>query len=167
MFTFETPRLRGEPLTSTHWGDLRRMDADAQLMATLGGIRDEAGTEAYLEKNLAHWAAYGFGIWMLRDPATADLLGRAVVRHLDVDGIDEIEIGYGFLPEHWGRGLATEAARECVRIGRDEVGWETVVAITLPTNVASQRVMSKAGLAYEREIIHGGLPHVLFRSSGF
>jgi len=163
MFAFETLRLRGETLTAGHWDELRRMDTDAQLMATLGGVRDPAATAAYLEKNLAHWRAYGFGVWMLRDPQTSDLLGRAIVRHLHINGMEEMEIGYGFLPQYWGRGLATEAARECVRIGCNVVGWETVVAITLPDNIASQRVMSKAGLSYERAIVHGGVPHVLFR----
>jgi [ribosomal protein S5]-alanine N-acetyltransferase len=163
MFSFETLRLRGETLTASHWAELRRMDTDEQLMATLGGVRDDAATAAYLEKNLAHWRVYGFGVWMLHDPNTSELLGRAIVRHLDLDGTDEVEIGYGFLPQHWGRGLATEAARECVRIGCDVVGWATVVAITRPDNAASQRVMAKAGLAYERDIVHAGVPHVLFR----
>ena len=87
-----------------------------------------------------------------------------MLRHLDVEGIDEVEVGYGFLPEAWGRGLATEVARACVRIGRDRLGLGSVVAVTRPDHAASQRVMSKAGLVYERDIVHAGLPHVLFRT---
>lgn len=162
--SFSTPRLLAERLTSAHLPEVRRMDQNEGFMAHLGGVRDEAATLAYLERNLAHWATYGFGLWMLRDPARATPIGRAVLRHLDVEGVDEVEVGYGFYPEHWGRGLATEAAGACVRIGRARLGLPSVVAVTLPTHAASQRVMVKAGLAYEREIVHEGLPHVLFRT---
>ena len=134
-------------------------------MALLGGVRDEAGTAIYLEQNLQHWADHGFGIWILRDAPTAAVIGRAILRHLDVEGVDEVEVGYGFMPESWDRGLATEIARACVRIGFDQLGLPSIVAVTTPINKASQRVMVKAGLAYERDIIHAGIPHQLFRIS--
>jgi RimJ/RimL family protein N-acetyltransferase len=140
------------------------MDRNEPFMEELGGVRDEAGTIHYLEMNLAHWAEYGFGLWMLRERETGTLIGRAVLRHLDIEGTDEVETGYGFLPQYWGRGLATEAARACVQIGRNRLGLRSIVAITLPSNTASQRVLVKAGLAYERDITHSGLPHALYRS---
>jgi [ribosomal protein S5]-alanine N-acetyltransferase len=162
--SFSTTRLVAEPLTGAHLPDLRRMDQSELFMARLGEVRDEAGTAAYLAWNLEHWAEYGFGLWMLRDAATGAMVGRAVLRHLDVEGVDEVEVGYGLLPEVWGRGLATEVTLACVRIGRDRLGLESIVAITLPGHAASQRVMLKAGLVYERDIVHAGLPYVLFRT---
>jgi ribosomal-protein-alanine N-acetyltransferase len=162
--SFSTARLDAERLTADHWDDLRRMDQDERFMAELGGVRDEAGTRAYLERNLAHWAARGFGLWMLRERDTGRVIGRALLRHLDVDGADEVETGYGFLPDVWGRGLATEIARACVHIGRERLGLASVVGITLPTNAASQQVMRKAGLQYERDILHADRPHLLFRT---
>ena len=53
--SFSTARLDAERLTEDHWDDLRRMDQDEWFMAELGGVRDEPGTRAYLERNLAHW----------------------------------------------------------------------------------------------------------------
>ena len=76
--SFSTTRLVAEPLTGAHLPDLRRMDQDELFMARLGGVRDKAGTAAYLAWNLEHWAEYGFGLWMLRDSATGDMVGRAV-----------------------------------------------------------------------------------------
>ena len=136
-------------------------------MALLGGVRDKAGTVAYLEMNVKHWADHGFGMWMLRDAATSAVIGRAILRHLDVEGVDEVEVGYGFMPEYWGRGLATEIAQACVRIGFDQLALASLVAITTRPNVASQRVMQKAGLAYDRDVVDAGVPHVLFRARRF
>jgi ribosomal-protein-alanine N-acetyltransferase len=139
------------------------MDDDAQFMAMLGGVRDSAGTVAYLETNVRHWSDHGFGMWMLRDAATGAVVGRAILRHLDVAGVDEVETGYGFMPEHWGRGLATEIAEACVRIGFNQLQLPSIVAVTTPANLASQQVMRKAGLTYERDIVHAGVPHLLYR----
>ena len=141
------------------------MDENEQFMALLGGVRDKAGSVTYLETNVKHWADHGFGMWMIRDAATQAIIGRAILRHLDVEGVDEVEVGYGLMPEYWGRGLATEIAEACVRIGFDQLGLRSIVAITTPANLASQHVMRKAGLVYERDIVHAGVAHVLFRIS--
>ena len=160
---FTTARMRAERLRPDHYADLRRMDADEQMMATLGGIREDAGTREYLARNLEHWAEYGFGIWMLRDLETGTAMGRAVLRHLDIDEADEVEVGYGLLPAFWGRGLATEIARACVRVGLEQLRLPSLVAITLTTNDGSRRVLEKVGLRYERTLTHAGQLHALFR----
>jgi RimJ/RimL family protein N-acetyltransferase len=162
--TFSLRRLFAERLTDAHLPFLRRMDNNAQLMASLGGIRSDAETKAYLERNLAHWAEHGFGIWILRDPTTGRVMGRAGLRHLTLQGTEETELIYALLPEFWGRGLATDAARACVTIGREWLGLASVVALTTPDNLASQRVLLKASLTPEREVVHGGLEHILFRT---
>jgi ribosomal-protein-alanine N-acetyltransferase len=164
--SFSTTRLLAERLTAAHLPDLRRMDQDEMFMARLGGVRDSRGTDAYLAWNLEHWSEYGYGLWMLREATTGMMVGRAVLRHFDVEGVDEVEVGYGFVPAVWGRGLATEVALACVGIGRERLALASMVAITLPDHVASQRVMRKAGLTYERDFLHQGLRHVLFRTVG-
>jgi len=162
--SFTTARLRAERLTPEHLTELRRMDGHPDVMAWVGGVRNEAGTAAYLARNLQHWTDYGFGLWILRDCEENHVAGRAVLRHLLVEGTDEVEVGYGFYPEFWGRGLATEITDACLRHGRETLGLATIVAITLPGHVRSQRVLTKAGLRFEREVTHEGAEHVLFRT---
>jgi len=160
---FATARLRAERLRADHWDAIREMDTNPDYMALLGGVRSEESTRAYLERNLAHWELHSFGLWMLRDAADDRMAGRCVLRHLDVEGQDEIELGYGFLPRYWRKGLATEIARELLRLGRTELRAPTLVAITTAPNVGSQRVLLKTGLVYERDVLHDGIPHMLFR----
>ena len=61
-------------------------------MALLGGVRDAAQTAAYMERNLAHWDTFGFGLWLLRDAATDIVVGRALLRHFHYADINDIEV---------------------------------------------------------------------------
>lgn len=162
--SFTTARLRAERLTADHLGEVHRMHRDPAVMMHLGGVRDDDQTAAYLARNLAHWATYGFGLWILREVDGGDPIGRAVLRHLLIDGSDEVEVGYGFYPSHWGRGLATEVTVALLALGRRHLHLTSIVAVTSPANRASQHVLRKAGLVYERDFVHDGLPSSLFRT---
>lgn len=161
---FSTARLSAERLTQDHLPEIRRMHRDAAVMAQLGGLRDEAQTAAYLARNLQHWADYGFGLWILREAGGGEPVGRAVLRHLLVDGVDEIEVGYAFYPAFWGRGLATEVATACLELGRRKLGLTTIVAVTSPENLTSRHVLEKVGLVYERDFMHEAALSSLFRT---
>jgi RimJ/RimL family protein N-acetyltransferase len=163
--TFSTERMRAERLRSAHLPDLRRMDSDPIYMEHLGGVRNDAQTAAYLDRNLHHWDEHGFGLWILRVHDQDAVIGRAVLRHLLVEGVDEVEVGYGFYPAYWGRGLATEITRVCLDFARERLRLSTVVGVTTPENLASQHVLQKNGLVYEREFRLDTMVMRLFRRS--
>ena len=163
--TVGTEHLLGERLRPDHLDDLFTMDRDPVVMATLGGLRDEAGTRRWLAVNLEHWERHGFGLWMFRDRADGRFVGRGGLRHVPVEGRDEIEVAYALVPAFWGRGLATEIARLSVETAFRTLELDRIVSFTLPDNRRSRRVMEKAGFAYERDIVHAKLPHVLYRYS--
>jgi RimJ/RimL family protein N-acetyltransferase len=162
---FGTERLRAERLTADHFALMRRLHSDPDVMAGLGGVKTEEDTAGYFERNLAHWEAHNHGVWMLFDRATGEHAGLGVVRHLDVDGIDEVEIGYAFHKPFWGHGLATEVARACIDFSFDRLGLPSIVAVTTPENVASQKVLAEVGLEHERDFRRGHEPLRLFRLS--
>ncbi len=143
--------------------DLTGIYADPLVTATLGGIRDAEWVRQYLNNQMAHWERHGFGFWTMRDPDTGTFVGRGGLRHATIEGQIAIEVGYGLIPQFWGSGLATELACESVRVAFAELHLDELVCFTLPTNLASRRVMEKAGFRYERDIIYADLPHVLCR----
>ena len=113
------------------------------------------------------WPMQGYGFWVFEDRATGEFRGEGGLMNAmrDVAGLQGIpEAGWALMPQAGGRGLATEIATACVQLAIGTLHLPSVVALTLPTNLASQRVLSKAGLAFERDIIHDGLLHVLFRT---
>ena len=159
--TFTTARLSAERLTPKHRDEIVRMHQDARVMAMLGGVRDNAKTQDYLDRNLAHWDTHGFGLWILRDRMSGEMIGRGLLRHLDVQGQDDIETGYAFYPPWWGKGLATEISLAALAFAFNDLNLDRIVAFTLTDNQASRRVMEHCGFIYDRDIVHAGLPHVL------
>ncbi len=160
---FITARLQAEQLTAEHLPEVRRMHRDAAVMVQLGGVRTEEQTAAYLQRNLRHWADYGFGLWILRERGGGEPVGRAVLRHITIDEMDEVEVGYAFYHPYWGRGLATEVASRCLELAERELELKAIVGLTDPGNRASRHVLEKVGLTYERDCVHDDHLSALFR----
>ncbi len=158
-----TPRLQLHRMTMDDLDDLTRMHLDSRVMATLGGVRTPEQTRDWLQRQMDHWQRCGFGLWMASERETGQFAGRGGLHHVEIDGRDEIEVGYSFLPDFWGRGLATELACESIRVAFEVLHLPELVCFTLTTNRASQRVMQKAGFRYERDLIYQDLPHILYR----
>jgi [ribosomal protein S5]-alanine N-acetyltransferase len=133
-------------------------------MATLGGLRSAEETAYYLRENLDHWDRYGYGMWVFSDRTDGRFVGRAGLRNTRVGGNEEVELAYALVADYWGRGLATEMAKQILKLAFERLDLDDIVCFTLPTNRASKRVMEKAGFEYERDVVHAGSPHVLFRS---
>jgi RimJ/RimL family protein N-acetyltransferase len=158
-----TARMRLMRLTPADGADLLAMHNNPRVSPTLGGPATEEEGRIRLARHLEHWGHHGWGYWIARDRTTNAFLGRGGLRHQSIDGRDEVELGYGFAPEAWGRGLATELARESVRVAFDVLKLPELICFTLPTNRASQRVMEKVGFTFEREGVWADLPHVFYR----
>jgi RimJ/RimL family protein N-acetyltransferase len=68
------------------------------------------------------------------------------------DGLDDVDIGYAFLPQHWLRGYATESALAVKEYAKNTIGLKRLVGITDPENHASVRVLEKIGLKFEKMV---------------
>ena len=142
------------------------MHADLLVMATLGGLRSAAETERFLHAQIAHWDRHGFGLFVFRERTSGAFVGRGGLRHVELAGRDEVELAYAVMAACWGQGLATEMAQAILRLGFYTIGLTDIVAFTLTTNAASHRMMEKLGFFFERDFVHAGLPHVLYRIGG-
>ena len=164
--TLTTARLTGTRRSMAGEADLRLLHADPRVMATLaadGRPLPVAMTYRSLADGVAHWERYGFGAWHFHDRASGDFAGYCGLRHVTIDGQDEIELLYAVRADRWSTGVASEMAAAVLAVAFTDLALDDVVAFTLPTNRASRRVMEKAGFQYERDIVHAGLPHVLYR----
>ncbi|MFN3728345.1 MAG: GNAT family N-acetyltransferase [Fimbriimonadaceae bacterium] len=115
-----------------------------------------ADAEMGLRRRMDRTAELGFGLWAVECRQSGEVLGACGLNRLDETG--EIEVAYHFRPDAWGRGIASEAARQCVEHGLTTLGLDVIVGITHPENVASQRVLKKAGLTYTGPATYFGIP---------
>lgn len=161
-----TPRLIGTPIEASHFAEVRVLHNDPRVMAMLsadGNIFTEEQSRAFLERAAEHWSLHDFGLWIFHSSSTGEFVGYGGVKHAIVEGIDEIEVAYAVSSTHWNKGFATEMSEAALKIGFEELHLEQIVAFTLPHNKGSRSVMEHCGFTYQRDIVHAGLPHVLYR----
>jgi RimJ/RimL family protein N-acetyltransferase len=115
-----------------------------------------------VEGDQVHWQDHGFGPWVLVEKESGAFAGRGGLSWTSVEGTAEVELPWSIEPRLHGQGLATEAAIAACDHAR-ELELERVIALVLPANLPSRRVAEKAGFEAVGEVIHAGLPHLLFR----
>jgi RimJ/RimL family protein N-acetyltransferase len=164
-----TDRLLCERLQPEHESEMARLFLEPRVQRTMWPFertQTEADIHDALTRQLDLWQHRGLGLWVLRDRATLQCVGRGGLEYTQSPSHPPtlaVEVAWTIAPERWGQGLATELAHAAVDIGFTKLDVHTLVALTLPDNLASRRVMDKAGFLYERDIVHVGLPHVLYR----
>ncbi|MFZ1995155.1 MAG: GNAT family N-acetyltransferase [Solirubrobacteraceae bacterium] len=162
----DTPRMTGEPIGPEHEPEIAELTLDPRVYKTLWPWAQpptRADVRAGLVDKRDHWERHGFGLWLLRDRATGLMVGRGGLQYTDAIGGFAVEAAWAISPERWGEGLATELATGSVAVAFDVLDLNELIAITLPENLASRRVMEKAGFGYDRPVEHVGLAHVLYR----
>jgi ribosomal-protein-alanine N-acetyltransferase len=158
-------RLIAEPLAPRHLDDLERLLGDPRVGATLGGTSSRAQAAESIAEHEGHRARHGFSYCAFFEPVTDAFVGRGGLCRFVANGREEVEVGWAVVPERWGQGIGTAIAQHSVEEAFGEHGLADVIALTLPHNVASRRVMEKAAFAYEADVMHAGMAHVLYRRS--
>ena len=152
---------------------LARMYADPETMRFIGpgGTVDLAGTRASIERTITRNAEQGFGLWAVVLKASGALVGRCgLILWDDIDGRQELEVAYLISRDHWGQGLATEAATAIRDHALTHLGRTRLISMMYPANVASAAVARTMGMSYEKDVQlfgHTVLLYSLEGSAGF
>ncbi len=138
-----------DPKTSEHWFFERKIPelaCEDWYRSQFARIeRDQGGMNAVLEKE------------------SGKLIGHCGLLIQRVDGIQELEIGYGLLPEFWGKGYATEAVRVCIKTAFQRNLVDSLISIIATGNLQSERVAQKNGLQLEKVTAYHGNHVDIFR----
>lgn len=152
--TLQTERLALVPLTDEHLEWEVDLDSDPEVMRYLSG---RASTREEIELNHARRLAVaqkvdGLGLWVgLADDEFVGLWMLQPAHGPDQpDDPGVADLGYRLPQRHWHKGFASEAARELVRYGFDDVGLDRIMAQTMSANAAARAVMERVGLVYVR-----------------
>ena len=144
--------IRTERLLLRRWLDADRapfaeMNGDPAVREHFQGTMTADESDAFIERIEAHWDEHGWGLWAVEVPGIAPFIGFVGLWPADyVTGAPMVEVGWRLARDHWGRGYASEAAREALRFGFEQVGLAEIVSFTVPQNERSTGVMERIGL---------------------
>ena len=141
----ETPRLVHRALSVDDAQAVFRFNGNSTVMEFTGEALWTSVEET--AQRLADYPAFeqdGFGRWGCLYKPDDRIIGFSGFRFLPE--LNEVDLGYRFLPEYWGRGLATESCLACLQFGFEVIGFDHVIALVLPQNTGSIRVLEKIGM---------------------
>jgi [ribosomal protein S5]-alanine N-acetyltransferase len=151
MTPLETTRLRLRPLSFDDADFIVELLNEPSFLRYIGdkGVRDRAGACRYLEAGpLASYARHGFGLLGVELRDGGKPIG--ICGLLKRETLDDVDLGFAFLPRHWSRGYAREAAAAVLAHARETLALRRVVAITSLDNEASIRLLEKLAFRFER-----------------
>jgi RimJ/RimL family protein N-acetyltransferase len=152
MIVLQTERLRLRHMTLDDAAFMLGLLNDPAWHRFIGdrGIRTLDGARDYiLAGPVAMVAQFGFGFYVVERRDDGCPLGVCGLAQRDF--LDDVDIGYAFLPQYGGQGYALEAAQGVLAHAR-ALGLKRLVATVVPENAASIRLLEKLGLRFERTV---------------
>jgi RimJ/RimL family protein N-acetyltransferase len=156
--SIETARLLLHPFTSADLDDYTRLvfaDADVMRYLPKRDLPPRERAERTIAVFAEHWSQHGLGAWAVTDKVTGEFMGHCGLGPVPEAG--EIEVLYSLGQPYWGQGIATEAARASVRFGFEQANLDRLIALAVPENIGSRRVMDHLGFVYEKDAHYFGL----------
>jgi RimJ/RimL family protein N-acetyltransferase len=168
--TIETERLVLHQATTNvleAWANTIFADPDVTRYMPKRDMTPYARAERSLNLYNALWQKYNIGGWVVTDKVNGQLIGCCEIEYLDET--DEYELGYAFGKAFWGKGYATETTSAVVRYAFEHRKLERIIAVVVPENNASLRVLEHFGFIKERmanyydlDVVYYSLTHDQF-----
>ncbi len=163
MTVLETARMALRRLCLEDAPFIRELVNEPSWIRFIGdrGVRSLDDARAYLARGpIAMYERCGFGLWLCESKPAGEPLG--ICGLVKRDTLEDVDLGFAFLPRFWGLGYAHESAAAVLDYAREVLELDHVVAITSPDNEASIRLLRKLGLRLEKTLEVGGLATQLF-----
>lgn len=175
MITLTTERLRLRPWRDDDLEPFAALNADPEVMRYFPSTLPRERSDAVARRVRDHFDRHGYGFWAVeRLDVPAPFVGILGLAEVDFEASFTpcVEVAWRLARAHQGVGLATEGARAALAWGFGTLGLDEIVALAVPENRPSRRVMEKLGMRFDGEFDHPRLPdghplrrHVLYRCS--
>jgi RimJ/RimL family protein N-acetyltransferase len=159
----ETERLLLRWLTFDDIDAFNELGSNPQVIRYLGNqpfASLDAAKETLSTAPLNDYATYGYGRFACIWKQTGQVVGLCGLKFLPDMG--DVDLGYRFLPNFWGKGLATEAALASIGYALHPLGLQRLVGWVHPDNLASARVLTKLGFSFDRKTAVADIPGIDF-----
>ncbi|PFD96166.1 GNAT family N-acetyltransferase [Bacillus cereus] len=153
MNILETERLILRLQTTDDASFILELLNDPSWLQFIGdrGVRTIEDAKAYiLNGTVRMYEQYGFCLFLVE--RKEDHVPIGICGLVKRDSLEDVDIGFAFLPKYWAKGYAYEAASAVMAYGKDKLGLNRIVGITTQENHASAKLLKKIGLQFERLI---------------
>jgi [ribosomal protein S5]-alanine N-acetyltransferase len=158
----ETERLSLREITSDDLDDLLEIWGDPEAMRHFPRVLDRQAMLEWVGRNQRRYEQYGHGLWAAHLRGERGLIGDCGLVFQEVEGVEELEVGYHFNRKYWGRGFAAESAQACLNYAFERLGRRRVISMIRPENVPSRRVAERNGLRIEKEFFWRDYRHYVY-----
>ena len=158
----ETTRIRLREFTDRDLDVTAALMADEDQMRLYPRPRTRDETHEWIRRNLRLYEHRGLGFWLMEALTTGDFLGYSGIRPDNIEGVEEIEMGWHTKKTFWGQGFATEAAAACRDLAFSRFDIPRLVATIDLHNPQSQRVAQKIGMQMEKKAVLEGWPCLIY-----
>jgi ribosomal-protein-alanine N-acetyltransferase len=162
----ETDRLRFRLLTRDDYDTWIELFKDNSVVVFLG-MADLSSSQEQCDKWFTlcedRYKNDLGGMNVLIDKSTDKLVGQCGLLVQDVDGTNELEIGYSILPKYWNKGYATEAAKKCRDFAFTNSFTDSLISIIHVDNIKSEKVALKNGMTKTKQTVFKGMPVNIYR----
>ena len=151
MVVLETARLVLRRLSTDDADFILELLNQPSFLRYIGdkGVRNTEDAIRYIQTGpIASYERFGFGLYLVELKETGASIGMCGL--LKRDSLQDVDVGFAFLPDYWSQGFAFESAAAVMNYGREALGLRRIVAITSLDNDASIRLLEKIGLRFER-----------------
>ncbi|WP_375199732.1 GNAT family N-acetyltransferase [Bacillus sp. RS11] len=150
MKVLETERLTLRLQTTEDADFILELVNDPSWLQFIGdrGVRTVEDAREYILNSINMYEKSGFCFYLVE--RKEDNIPLGICGLVKRDSLEDVDIGFAFLPTYWGKGYAYEAASAVLAYGLDTLGLKRIVAITTQDNYASAKLLEKVGLKFER-----------------
>jgi RimJ/RimL family protein N-acetyltransferase len=153
MKILETERLVLRRLTATDAPFILQLVNEPSWVQYIGdkGVRTLEDARNYIDKGpIEMYGRLGFGLYLVELKASGEPIGMCGL--IKRESLEDVDVGYAFLPRFWAKGYAFESASAVVSYGKSAFGLSRIIAITSKENYASAKVLGKLGFRFEHAV---------------
>lgn len=111
----------------------------------------EDGIQYISSRFMASYAEFGFGFWAVIEKESQKAIGICGI--VKRPTLEDVDLGYAFLPEYFGKGYAFEATSAILEVAKTKFDISTLIAIVQPDNLRSIKLLEKLSFSYERDTL--------------
>lgn len=151
MTLIETKRLKLRPFNQEDAAFMVELLNDPAFIKNIAdrNVRTLEDAKNYLLAGpIKSYEQNGFGLWMVEEKDSG--LPAGMCGLIKREALDDVDVGFAFLPAFCGKGYATESSLAVIEYGKTKLGFKRLIAIVNPDNQGSISVLEKSGFKFEK-----------------